>query len=154
MEHSYNSNGFFILRNIIRGFFYSLVRYASSLVSDIVSGSSSVMTYPNVLITNPTSLWQNSTSTITIPVSGIYHMDLMEQTGSSLGTMDISLTLNNMTILSRLFFTFAYSYITRCQPVMAYLLSNSSLAVSYNNVRLEGCNNNGLGIQGFLLYPD
>ena len=141
-----------------RGFLYSPVHGMQVAWSvhntNIVSGSGSAMAFPKVFVTEPPSIWQNSTNTITIPVSGIYYMDLMGQTGILLGTMNMSLTLNSTIVLSRLLFISNYFYITRSQPVMAYLQSNSVLAVSYNNANLEGCDNNGLGFQGFLLYPD
>ena len=141
-----------------RGFLYSPVHGMQVAWSvhntDIVTGSGSAMLFPNVLVTIPSSIWQSSINTITIPVSGVYYMDLMGQTGTSFGTMDMSLTLNSTTVLSRLLFYSTFMYITRSQPVMAYLHANSILAVSYSNANLEGCCSNGLGFQGFLLYPD
>ena len=142
----------------LRGFLYSPVhgkQIAWSVhSSDTVSGSGSAMHFPNVLVNTPAFIWQSSSNSLTVPVSGLYYMDITGQTSGNHGIIDMRLTLNSTVNLTRLYCASAVTFVTRSRSLMAHLLANSILAVAYDNVNLEGYGINGFGFQGFLIYPD
>ena len=150
-DSSYSESSF-------RGFLYSPahgVKVAWSVHnSGYVSGNGSAMSFPVTLVNLPTTVWRSSSNTVTIPVNGTYYVELVGKTaGTPSDGIDMRLTLNNSTVLSRLYFNSLYNYISRSQPIIVYLQANSVLTVAYYAVDLAGSNYNGLSFQGFLIYP-
>ena len=142
-----------------RGFLYSPIhgiKVAWSVRnSGYVAGSGTAMDFPNALVLFPSTIWNSTSKTINIPISGTFYLDLTGQTnGSPIGFIDMSITVNYTTVLSRLLFASQSRYVTRSQPTIAHLQAYSVLTIAYQNVDLQGYCTNGLGFQGFLLYPD
>ena len=144
-----------------RGFLYAPVhgiQVAWSVHnSGYITGSGMAMSFPDVLVNVPSTVWQASSNKVIIPVSGTYYVEMVGQTDSyvsALDPMDMRLTLNNTVIISRLYFGSMNNYVTRSLPIFIHLYANSKLTVAYYNVDLFGDNRGGLSFQGFLIYPD
>ena len=144
-----------------RGFLYSPthgVKVAWSVHnSGYVTGSGLAMSFPNVYVNVPSTVWQSSTNKVIIPVSGTYYVEMVGQTDSyvsALDPMDMRLTLNSTVTLSRLYFGSMINYVTRSLPIIVHLQASSVLSVAYYNVDVYGDSYDGLSFQGFLLYPD
>ena len=147
------------MQTSFRGFFYSPVHGVkvawSARSTGTVAGNGTALSFPRISVNVPSTIWNISSNAITIPVSGIYYIDMTGQTGPNpVGVIDMSLTKNFTTVLSRLLFNSKSPWVTRSQPTIAHLQANTVLTVAYQNVDLNGCCNNCLGFQGFLLYPD
>ena len=139
-----------------RGFLYSPAHgliVAWSLFNDkLVIGSGDRMTFPTVTI-NVGGAWNSSTNQVFVPIAGTYFMHIVGQTSSLNGTIDMQLTLNSRTILSRLWLAGPVDIVTRSRSLIADLQIKDVLTVAFKNVSMDGGVNNGISFMGFLLYP-
>ena len=147
-----------------RGFLYSPIsgiQVAWSVHNkNTVIGSGPAMSFPIVRVNVPSSVWQISSNSILIPVSGLYYVEMVGETNTASAQIDMRLTLNNSITLARLYFGSSSNYVTRSLPAILHLQVNSLLSVAYYSVSLYGGYDGfydyggSLSFQGFLVYPD
>ena len=137
-----------------RGFLYSPiqgVRVSWSVHYDASFSGSGIFPY-NVIYVNVGNAWSTSNFRVTTPTAGIYYMEMVAQTYP--GPIDLRLTLNYITLLSRLYVGWNnFNWITRSRSVIAYLQVGDVVFVNAISVAITGDNRQGMSFQGILLYP-
>ena len=145
-DSSYNETSF-------KGFFYSPTLGNSAAWSvhnnDEVNGDGTVE-FPTVFV-NIGITWSPSANSVTISTAGTYYVEMVGQTGFA-GTIDMRLTLNKKTVISRLANVLKSNYVTRSRSVLVYLNAGAVLTVQCNNCFMDLNFYCGISFQGILLF--
>jgi hypothetical protein len=136
-----------------RGFLYSPARSDPVAWSIHANGSFNIASGPvpfDTVVVNSGLVWQAATYTVSVPITGTYYIELVGQSYS--GYMDMRLTQNGATVLSRLWTAFTATLVTRSRSILAVLSAGDTLVVNCVNCTLTGDGYGGLSFQGILLF--
>jgi hypothetical protein len=139
-------------QSTFRGFLYSPINPADAVAwsvhySGIVSGFSGPFPFDTVFA-NTGMAWQAATYTVSIPIAGVYYIEMVLQPS---GVVDMQLTLNGATVLSRIYLAYASSYLTRSRSVLIQLSANDELICNCFDSSITGDGATGVSFQGILL---
>lgn len=140
-------------QSTFRGFLYSPVNPADA-VAWSVHYSSFVMAFNgpfpfDIVLANTGMAWQAGTYTASIPIAGVYYIEMALQ--SSGAAVDMQLTLNGATVLSRIYMAYTSSLMTRSRSVLVQLSVNDELICNCFDSSISGDSFSGVSFQGILL---
>jgi hypothetical protein len=136
-----------------RGFLYSPAQGDPVAWSVHASGSFNIASGPvpfDTVVVNSGLVWQAASYTVSIPITGTYYIELVGQ--QNYGNIDMRLTQNGATVLSRLWTAYGNRWVTRSRSILAVLSAGDTLVVNCVNCALTGDGHGGLSFQGILLF--